>query len=85
VPLVGHHIRVQATLGGAAAKEHVYRESVRAGIADLVAAVRNGHDPLVTTHDAWQSLATAIAARQAAASGQRVAPPAFPGTVKKPL
>jgi predicted dehydrogenase len=81
---VSHHIRVQATLGGAAAKQHVYRESVRAGIADLVAAVRTGREPLVATDDAWASLATAVAARQAATSGRRVAPPAFQRAVTKP-
>jgi predicted dehydrogenase len=82
---VGHHVRVHATLGGAAAKQHVYHESVRAGIADLVAAVRSGREPLVTIRDAWESLATAVATRQAAASGRRVAPPAFPGVpVVKP-
>jgi predicted dehydrogenase len=70
---------VDATLGGAAAKQHVYRESVRAGIADLVAAVRTGREPLVDARAAWASLATAVAAHQAAASGRRTAPPAFPG------
>jgi predicted dehydrogenase len=75
---VSHHVRVQATLGGAAAKQHVYRESVRAGVADLVAAVRTGREPLVATDDAWASLATAVAARQAARSGRPAAPPAFP-------
>jgi predicted dehydrogenase len=49
-----------------------------AGIADLVAAVRTGREPLVATADAWASLATAVAAHQAATSGRRVAPPAFP-------
>jgi predicted dehydrogenase len=81
---VSHHTRVQATLGGAAAKQHVYRESVRAGIADLVAAVRTGREPLVAIDDAWASLATAVAARQAATSGRRVAPSAFQRTVTKP-
>lgn len=72
---VSHHVQVHATLGGAAAKQHVYLESVRAGIADLTAAVRSDREPLVTSHDAWESLATALAAHQAAQSGQRVAPP----------
>jgi predicted dehydrogenase len=76
---VSHHVQVYATLGGPAAKQHVYRESVQAGVADLVAAVRGGREPLVATQDAWESLATAVAAREAAVSGRRVAPPAFPG------
>jgi predicted dehydrogenase len=76
---VSHRMRLRATLGGAAAKQHVYRESVRAGIADLLAAVRTDREPLLTARDAWESLATAVAARQAAASGRQVAPPAFPG------
>jgi len=75
---VSHHIRLHATLGHTAAKEHVYRQSVRAGIADLAAAVRTDREPLVTTNEAWESLATAVAARQAAQSGQRVSPPTLP-------
>jgi predicted dehydrogenase len=72
---VSHRIRLRATLGGAAAKQHVYRESVRAGLADLLAAARTDREPLVAARDAWESLAAAVAARQAAASGRRVAPP----------
>jgi predicted dehydrogenase len=75
-----HHIRLRATLGGAAAKGHVYRESVRAGVADLLAAVSTEREPLVSARDAWESLAAAITARLAAGSGRRVAPPAFPGS-----
>jgi predicted dehydrogenase len=76
---VSHHIRVHATLGGAAVKQHVYLESVRAGIADLAAAVSTHREPLVPGRDAWESLATALAAHQAARSGQRVAPPTLSG------
>jgi predicted dehydrogenase len=76
---VSHRLRLWATLGAEAAKEHVYRESVRAGLADLVDAVRTDREPLVAARDAWESLAIAIAARQAAESGRRVAPAAFPG------
>jgi hypothetical protein len=40
--------------------------------------VRTDREPLVTTNEAWESLATAVAARQAAQSGQRVSPPTLP-------
>lgn len=50
---VPHHIRAELTLGGAAAKQRVYAESVRAAAADLVrCAARNG----TTIHlDPWPS------------------------------
>jgi predicted dehydrogenase len=66
---VTHRARVRATLGGEAAKSAVYSESVRAGIADLVEAVRTGRSPAIGITDIYESLATAIAAQQAADAG----------------
>ncbi|MDQ2933519.1 MAG: Gfo/Idh/MocA family oxidoreductase [Chloroflexota bacterium] len=67
---VTHRLRVWATLGGQDAKLLVYRESVRAGIADLVEAVRSGRSPAVGITDVYESLATAIAAQEAADAGR---------------
>jgi predicted dehydrogenase len=65
-------------MGGQAAKPRVYRESVRAGLADLLAAVAGGTQPAVTPADAWTSLATALAARDAAATGTTTRPARLP-------
>ena len=40
--VVPHHVRAELTLGGPAAKERVYAESVRAAVADLVRCVADG-------------------------------------------
>jgi predicted dehydrogenase len=72
-----HHLGIRATLGGAAAKARVHRESVRAGLADLLAAI-DGGQPEVFPTDAWRSLAVAVAAQQSAATGSAVAPAALP-------
>jgi predicted dehydrogenase len=71
-------LRLRATLGGQAAKPRVYRESVRAGLADLLAAVAGGTQPAVTPADAWTSLATALAAQDAAATGATTRPARLP-------
>jgi predicted dehydrogenase len=71
-------LRLRATLGGQAAKPRVYRESVRAGLADLLAAVAGGTQPAVTPVDAWTSLATALAAQDAAATGATTRPARLP-------
>jgi predicted dehydrogenase len=70
-------LHLRATLGGQAAKPRVYRESVRAGLADLLAAITAGAAPTVTPADAWTSLATALAAQQSAATGTAVRPAHF--------
>jgi predicted dehydrogenase len=67
---VTRRVRLRATLGGAEAKSHVYRESVRAGFADLVDAIRAGRPPTVSGREAHDSLATAVAAQEAADSGR---------------
>jgi predicted dehydrogenase len=73
-----HHLRLRATLGGAAATARVHRESVRAGLADLLAAVAGGGQPLVSPAHAWCSLAVALAAQEAADTGAAARPAAFP-------
>jgi predicted dehydrogenase len=63
-------VRLAATLGGEEAKAHVFGESVRAGFADLVGAIRTGRQPTVSGREAHESLATAVAAQAAADSGR---------------
>ena len=71
-------LHLRATLGGQAAKPRVYRESVRAGLADLLAAITTGTAPTVTPADAWTSLATALATGQSAATGTATRPATLP-------
>jgi predicted dehydrogenase len=71
-------LHLRATLGGSAAKHRAYRESVRAGLADLVAAITTGGHPTVTPADAWTSLATALAATASATTGTATRPAPFP-------
>jgi predicted dehydrogenase len=71
-------LRLRATLGGQAAKGRVYRESVRAGLADLLTAVATGGAPAVSVADAWTSLAAALAAQEAAARGAATRPATLP-------
>ena len=72
-------LRLRATLGGQAAKSRVYRESVRAGLADLVSSAASGTTPAVSAADAWTSLAVALAATESAATGTTVRPAPLPG------
>jgi predicted dehydrogenase len=67
-------LHLRATLGGQAATPRAYRESVRAGLADLVAAVAGGTAPAVTPADAWTGLASALAAQRSAATGTTTRP-----------
>jgi predicted dehydrogenase len=71
-------LRLRATLGGQAARSRVYRESVRAGLADLVSSAAAGTTPAVSPADAWTSLATALAAQEAATTGMAVRPAVVP-------
>jgi predicted dehydrogenase len=71
-------LRLRATLGGQAARRRVYREGVRAGLADLLAAITAGTTPAVPPTDAWTSLATAMAARESAATGTTTRPASLP-------
>jgi predicted dehydrogenase len=71
-------LRLRATLGGQATKHRVYRESVRAGLADLLTAATTGTPPAVTPADAWTSLATALAASESATTGATTRPAPLP-------
>jgi predicted dehydrogenase len=70
-------VRVHATLGGQQAKMVVYEQSVRAGMSDLVAAIRQGRPWVIPATDLWAGTATAVAAREAAASRRELVIPAF--------
>jgi predicted dehydrogenase len=75
----GHwDLHLRATLGGQAAKRRATRESVRAGLADLLSAIPTGTPPAVTPADAWISLATALATQESAATGTATRPAALP-------
>jgi predicted dehydrogenase len=71
---VSTRVRVRASLGGEPAKQYVYQESVRAGMADLVSAILEDRLPRVAGVDVWASLASAVAAREAAQSAQPMVP-----------
>jgi predicted dehydrogenase len=71
-------LHLRATLGGQAAKPRAHRESVRAGLADLLAAITTGAPPTVTPADAWTSLATALAAQESATTGTTTRPAPLP-------
>jgi predicted dehydrogenase len=71
-------LRLRATLGGQVAKPRVYRESVRAGLADLLTAITSGGQPAVTPADAWTSLATALATQESATTGTATRPQDLP-------
>jgi len=60
-------------LGGDDAKPHVYAESVRAALTDLVAAA-SGAVPRSGGPEAVAALAVALAATRAAAEGRHVRP-----------
>jgi predicted dehydrogenase len=71
-------LHLRATLGGQAAKPRACRESVRAGLSDLLDAITTGTTPAVIPADAWTSLATALAAQQSATTGTAIRPAHFP-------
>ena len=67
--VVPHHVRAELTLGGPAAKERVYAESVRAAFADLVRCVMTGDAPRSGVREGWAAVVVADAARRSAADG----------------
>ncbi len=69
---IPHHARVELTLGGAGAKGHVYAESVRAAMTDLVTAARDGTAPRSGVHDGAAAVRTALAAARSADHGRRI-------------
>ncbi|RYU15086.1 Gfo/Idh/MocA family protein [Nocardioides iriomotensis] len=70
---VPHHVRVQLSLGGHAAKMNVYAASVRAAVADLVHCARSGDVPVSNGWTAAAAVVVAEAATTAAATGGTVA------------
>jgi predicted dehydrogenase len=70
--VVPHHVRAELTLGGAAAKERVYAECVRAAVADLVRCVATGSAPRCGAREGWAAVVVADAARRAAAEGRTI-------------
>jgi predicted dehydrogenase len=81
---VSSRVRLRASLGGEAAKDYVYRECIRAGMADVVSSVLQDRTPRVAAADAWHSLATAVAAQDGAGSAQRVVPATLPADLATP-
>jgi predicted dehydrogenase/mannose-6-phosphate isomerase-like protein (cupin superfamily) len=69
---IPHHVRIGLTLGGPAAKTGVYRESVRAAMADLVDDTATGAVPASDGRHALSAVVVADAARRAAAEGRTV-------------
>jgi predicted dehydrogenase len=69
---VPHHVLAELTLGGAAAKELVYAESVRAAMVDLVRCAATGAAPSAGAHEGWTAVVVADAARRAAAAGTTI-------------
>ena len=70
-------VLLQASLGEPASKLMVYEQSVRAGLAALVAAAEGGLAWVIPPADLWSSTAAAIAARESAALGRAVPCPPF--------
>lgn len=75
---VPHHVRVELTLGGPAAKAMVYAESVRAAMSDLVAAVTTGSTPYSSVREGAAAVTVAAAATRASRDGRSV-------TITEPL
>ncbi|WP_326714929.1 Gfo/Idh/MocA family oxidoreductase [Streptomyces sp. NBC_01474] len=71
---VPHHVTAVIDLGGEARKPYVYAQSVRAAVADLVRAVREGTPPVADAVSGLAAVAVAEAATLAASTGteQRV-------------
>ncbi len=70
---VPHRVELHLVLGGDDAKPHVYAESVRAALTDLVAAA-GGSVPRSGGPEAVAALAVALAAARAAVQGRHVRP-----------
>jgi hypothetical protein len=70
--VVPHHVRAELTLGGPAAKERVYAESVRAAFVDLVRGVTTGAAPQSGAREGWAAVVVADAARRSAADGRTI-------------
>jgi predicted dehydrogenase len=69
---VDARVVVDASLGGVAAKQAVYEQSLRANLAALLAGVEDGRQWVISPEDLWASTAVAVAAREAADTGRMV-------------
>ncbi|HET6651241.1 MAG TPA: Gfo/Idh/MocA family oxidoreductase [Nocardioides sp.] len=63
---VPHHVRLELTLGGHAAKAEAYRESVRAALTDLVVCADTGRTPFSGVREGAAAVAVATAATRSA-------------------
>lgn len=81
--VVSHHVRAVLDLGGETRKPHVYSESVRAAVADLVRVARDGSTPVADAVAGLTAVAVAEAATLAADTGTEQPVPA-PGTTYHP-
>jgi predicted dehydrogenase len=67
-----HRCRIAVDLGGDAAKQHVYAESVRAAMADLARCVGTGERPAAGVTEGSAAVAVAVAARRSAREDRTV-------------
>ncbi|MFJ8922082.1 Gfo/Idh/MocA family protein [Streptomyces sp. NPDC102415] len=81
--VVPHHVRAVPDLGGGTRKPHVYSESVRAAVADLVRVARDGSTPVADAVAGLTAVAVAEAATLAADTGTEQPVPA-PGPTYHP-
>jgi hypothetical protein len=65
-----HHARLTIDLGWPEAKAHVYRESVRAALADFSSCIRTGDAPRAGIDQGRDAVAVAVAARAAVRDGR---------------
>jgi predicted dehydrogenase len=70
-----HHVSMDVDLGGAAAKQRVYAESVRAAVTDLARCAAGSGTPVADVDCGWASVATACAAEQSMHTATTVAIP----------
>lgn len=68
-PITGRVV-VEASLGGPAAKLLVYEQCVRAGLAALLSSIEIRQPWVIPPANLWSSTSVAIAANEAAATGQ---------------
>jgi predicted dehydrogenase len=67
-----HHVRIDLSLGGPAAKAQVYAASVRAAVHDLLAAAAEGRPPRAGAVEGAAAVRLALAATAAARDGTTV-------------
>ncbi|MGR6320658.1 Gfo/Idh/MocA family oxidoreductase [Micromonospora soli] len=67
-----HHCRVTIDLGGEAAKQQVYAESVRAAMVDFVRCIRTGERPAAGVAEGSAAVSVAVAARRSAREDRTV-------------